>query len=462
MKYTAHGEVNLSFTFDESSDTDVTLVITVSDTGRGMTMDQIGRIFDEYLRFNFDADDYVEGSGLGMGITRNLLNLMNGEVTVESELGKGTVFTVRIPQEHTDSDVIGRELAKKLQEFHAESVWRMKKADIKYEPMPYGKILIVDDLETNLFVTEGLMTPYEIPIDTAVSGFQAIDLIKAGNVYDVIFMDHMMPLMGGMETVRIIRDTGYTAPIVALTANAVVGQVDKFLAGGFDDFISKPIDARRLNAILYKYVRDKQPHEVLERARSGVSAPAARAADEGAKPAVRPHLADFFVRDAIKAVPVLQAVIDKKGDYSDEDLSVYTNCTHAMKTAMVNIGEVDIAVIAATLEQAGRDKRSDVIFVETPAFLSKLRVVITKMTPPEGDNVNENISAEDSALLHDELHTVVIACDMFDKKTAKDTILALRQRSWPQAVKKSLALMSECLLSGDFDEVARLAREIVD
>jgi CheY-like chemotaxis protein len=287
-------------------------------------------------------------------------------------------------------------------------------------------------------------------------------LIKEGNIYDVIFMDQMMPVMGGIEAVQTIRDMGYTAPIVALTANAVVGQMDKFLTSGFDDFISKPIDPRRLNVVMKKYVRDTQPPEVLEKARALINTDGTQTAEEKPKSTVRPHLADFFVRDAAKAVPILQSIINKNGRYSEDDYHAYANCTHAMRTALLNIGEVDLSVVAGTLEQAAKEKKTDRIFIETPAFLSKLRVVITNMTPPEGDNENENVTEADYEILRKELLTVITACEEYDKKTAKDSIMDLREKPWPHTVKEQLGTMSEALLSGDFDEVTLLANNLID
>jgi CheY-like chemotaxis protein len=137
------------------------------------------------------------------------------------------------------------------------SVPKLKKTPVLREDMSYGSVLIVDDVEMNLFVAKLLMRPYHLKIDTASSGYEAIDRIKGEYVYDVIFMDHMMPKMDGMEAVRIIRELGYARPIIALTANAVKGQADVFLSNGFDGFISKPIDIYVLNDVLNKYIRDR-------------------------------------------------------------------------------------------------------------------------------------------------------------------------------------------------------------
>jgi len=133
--------------------------------------------------------------------------------------------------------------------------------------MPYGSVLIVDDVEANLYVSEGLMRPYRLKIESVMSGFEAIKKIEEGGNYDVIFMDHMMPEMDGIETTKRLRDSGYNKPIIVLTANAVVGQAEVFLKNGFNDFLSKPIDIRQLNTILNTYIRDNQPVEVIKAAR---------------------------------------------------------------------------------------------------------------------------------------------------------------------------------------------------
>jgi CheY-like chemotaxis protein len=273
FKYTESGEVMLLVSSRYESggeEPHVVLTFTVRDTGQGMTQDQIQKLFDEYSRFNLQANRVTEGTGLGMSITKNLIDLMDGSITVESEPEKGSTFTVHIPQGIAGSGVLGAEVVENLRQLRFTSILQMKKAQaaqIVREPMPYGKILIVDDVETNLYVAKGLMAPYGLSIDTAESGYETIDKIKAGKVYDIIFMDHMMPRMDGIEATKELRKIGYTPPIIALTANAMAGQAEMFLLNGFDDFISKPIDIRQLNMALNKHIRDKQPPEVLEAAR---------------------------------------------------------------------------------------------------------------------------------------------------------------------------------------------------
>ena len=269
FKYTDRGKINL-FVWAERdlrSPSKVNLAIIVKDTGQGMSKDQIDRLFDSYVRFNLEENRFTEGTGLGMSITRDLINLMKGSISVESEPGVGSTFIVKLPQTQFGDECVGKDLADNLRNFRATSQAKIKRAQIVYESMPYGKVLIVDDVGMNLYVAKGLMTPYRLKIDTASSAKMAIKLIQDGAVYDVIFMDHMMPDMNGFEATKILREMGYTGCIVALTANAILGQVDRFINNGFDDFLSKPIDTRQLNSVLRKFVRDKQPQDVIEAAR---------------------------------------------------------------------------------------------------------------------------------------------------------------------------------------------------
>ena len=267
FKYTERGTVTFSVDFEECNDgKNVILILSIRDTGRGMTPEQVEKMFVEYTRFTDDCKNVVEGTGLGLAISQNLINLMNGEIKVESEPGKGSLFTVRLPQGTIDSEVIGKKTADNLKTFRSDNAKNSSRLKIEREPMPYGKVLVVDDVQTNLYVVMGLLKFYELQVETASSGFGAIEKVNSGKEYDIIFMDYMMPGMNGLEATKHLRNFGYTAPIVALTADAVVGRANVFLQSGFDSFISKPIDIRQLNAVLNKFIRDKQPPEVIEAA----------------------------------------------------------------------------------------------------------------------------------------------------------------------------------------------------
>ncbi|MCL2283004.1 MAG: response regulator [Fibromonadales bacterium] len=239
FKYTTKGRIKLSVSYKDNA-----VVVEVKDTGCGMTKKQINH--------------YIHSSpGLGLNITQQLLRMMNGRISVKSDVNTGSTFTVSIPQEKANSAVLGEKQAKKLMQLRIPDVAKNNAAQIECKYMPYGKVLVVDDVESNLCVTKGLMEPYGISIEVVSSGQEAINKVKTGNIYDIIFMDHMMPEMDGVEATKIIRKMGYKRPIVALTANILIGQAKTFLENGFDDFVSKPIDLRQLNSALRRFIYDK-------------------------------------------------------------------------------------------------------------------------------------------------------------------------------------------------------------
>jgi len=464
FKYTAKGTVRLS-AFSESieaskivgndNEEEVTLVLSVSDTGQGMSQEQVNKLFDEYARFNEEANRATEGTGLGMSITRNLIRMMNGEIGIESEQGKGSTFTVRLPQGRLGSETLGKELAENLSQFRTSSRAQMKRVQINREPMPYGSVLIVDDVETNIYVARGLLLSYELKIDSAESGFAAIEKIKNGNEYDIIFMDHMMPKMDGVEATKIIRGMGYEFPIVALTANAVAGQADVFLGNGFDDYISKPVDVRQLNAVLNKLVRDRQTPEIIEAARKNSAAKKEKPQPSGSvsQPVIDPKFIEVFARDALKSLAVL-GEIAQKNDYGDEDnLRNYIINVHGMKSALANIGKIDLSAAALKLEMAGREGKLDIIISDTPAFLDSLRAFTEEIAPKTEGSGGGDTADEDPVYLREQLLAIKSACDDYDKNTANKALAGLKQKTWSKSTGELLDSIGRHLLYSDFDEI---------
>jgi signal transduction histidine kinase/DNA-binding response OmpR family regulator len=458
FKYTDKGEVTLSISVEQTRglSTNVTLVFKVSDTGQGMTTEQIRKVFNEYSRFNLEANRTTQGTGLGMSITRNLVYMMGGTISVKSSPGKGTEVTVKVPQRTEGAGaLIGKEMAETLQQFKMSSVSQTEKSQITYDPMPYGCVLIVDDVETNLYVAKGLMAPYEMAIETAVSGFETIDKIKSGSVYDIIFMDHMMPKMDGIETTKILREMGYTKPIIALTANALVGQAEMFMRNGFDGFISKPIDVRQLNATLNKMIRDKQPFEVIDAARQQK---AAKQALENAPPSPdAPLTTEAFVRDAKRAITTLE-LICKNEFRRTNDVNIFGITIHSMKNILVSIDETDIYNVALKLEQAVQKRDFALIITETPAFIDSLRKVCEKLEAKSGNEPE----AEDLPFLYEKLKIVQTACEARDKQTAKNTLIELKRKTWSRLTKDLLNTIIENVMKDNFDEAATLSRDYTD
>jgi signal transduction histidine kinase/CheY-like chemotaxis protein len=257
-------------------DNEAILHFAVQDTGMGIRAEDLPKLFSGYTQLDVKANRTIEGTGLGLEITKNLVEMMDGNITVESEYGIGSIFTVTLVQGLVNSEGIGEKTAEELRNFRY--VNNRKEIDIIPTLMPYGKVLVVDDVEVNIMVVEGLLEPYGLKIDSATSGQIAIEKIcSASPPYDLVFMDHLMPGMDGIETTKVIRaweqeqeqgvefpqETPRSAkqtrvPIIALTANALAGNMEMFLSAGFDGFISKPIDVIQVDKVLNKWVRDKQ------------------------------------------------------------------------------------------------------------------------------------------------------------------------------------------------------------
>jgi len=448
FKYTVVGKVKLSVYAEhvKKENFDMILIFKVSDTGQGMTEEQKSKMFDDYSHFSY----LIEGTGLGMNITQYLIKAMKGEVTVSSELGKGTEFVVRLPQKSTNTGVLGKELVESLQNFRYVSYSQMKNARIEREPMPYGNVLIVDDVESNLYVAKGLLQPYKLSIDTADNGMEAIEKIKSGKVYDIIFMDHMMPEMDGVEAVKIIRESGYTSPIIALTANIIGGQAEIFLKSGFDGFISKPIDIHQLDSVLNKFIRDKQSPEVIEEIRRQYSISKISAHNTDLKMSSTTELA--FARDARKKLLVLEAISRNINTATDKDLRLFTVNANAIKSVLANVGEKTLSDAAYELEKAGKDGNRAVISVDTQPFLDNLREIILKIESNENTTTSDD---EDTAYLRTKLLEFRHACTTYDKKFAKNVLSELYSKRWSLQTKEFLATLSELLLHSDFEEAVK-------
>ena len=455
FKYTDEGEVGLSITAEPKDDDNIILVFEVSDTGQGMTKDQIDVLFDEYTRFNIDKNSEIAGTGLGMNITKRLLDMMNGEMHVESEPGKGSVFTVRLPQKTCGSALCGTDIIDRLRNFTFHNPTITKKVHVIHEYMPYGRVLIVDDVESNLYVARGMMIPYGLQVDVANSGYRAIELIKKNPEYDIIFMDHMMPKMDGIKATRIIHEMGYKHPVIALTANAVVGQAEMFLENGFDDFIAKPIDSRRLDMILKHYIRDVKPTEVIE---------AARLEEKEIKNRLAPltdmtsELGKHFVYDAESTVKILQETVERIIASDNVDMPSFITAVHGIKSALANIGELKLSASALKLEQAGADDNLNFIESETPALIDSLNELIGNFKVEEKDEPAD-VSHEDMSLLLTKLYDIKLACEAVNLRALKSTLKEIKEKAWPENVSSVIDEISVYLLRGELKNITSVVEK---
>ncbi len=253
VKYTEQGSVVLKVSAKINRDESafICLIISVQDTGLGIKPEDRERLFKKFERMDLERNSTVEGTGLGLAITGSLVEMMSGTINVESEYGKGSVFTVTLPQAVVSHESIGD-----FKEKYEKSISSMK-AETEHFHAPNAYILVVDDTPMNLTVVKGLLKKTQINIDTALSGAKALELARYA-LYDLILMDQRMPEMDGTETMKEMKKDrkGQNAftPFICLTADAVTGSRDRYLAEGFDDYLSKPIDSHELKEILLKYL----------------------------------------------------------------------------------------------------------------------------------------------------------------------------------------------------------------
>jgi signal transduction histidine kinase/FixJ family two-component response regulator len=263
VKYTKEGHIEFNVSSESIDNDTIKIKFEVSDTGIGIKKEDLNTIFGTFSRFDAEKNRGVEGTGLGLAITYNLCQLMGAVISVTSTYGKGSTFTVVLPQKIIDSKPLAKIAA-------SENYPAASSNFVTRFSAPEARVLIVDDVSTNLLVAEGLLAPYKMQIDCCTGGVEAVALVKK-NRYDLVFMDHMMLGMDGIEATAKIREWEESLrkekdneplkeiPIVALTADAVSGMREMFLEKGFNDYLSKPIEIAKLDGMAAKWIpKEKQ------------------------------------------------------------------------------------------------------------------------------------------------------------------------------------------------------------
>ena len=239
IKYTDSGYIDFQVN-SIINDNVCRLIISVEDSGKGIKKESINKLFTKFERLD-EKNTTIEGTGLGLAITKKLVELMNGKIVVQSVYGKGSKFTIIV-----DQRIISQEAVNLEPEVETEQ---------KIKEYPNKKILVVDDNQLNLKVAARLLRDYKCQIEEVDSGYKVLDLIASGNKYDLILMDDMMPKLSGIDTLhRLKENVLFNMPVVALTANAISGMREKYLADGFDEYLAKPIEKNELNEIINKYL----------------------------------------------------------------------------------------------------------------------------------------------------------------------------------------------------------------
>jgi signal transduction histidine kinase/CheY-like chemotaxis protein len=435
-----------------------TLCFTVADTGIGIKPEDLEKLFGEFQQFDKNKNQGIEGTGLGLAITRSLCRLMGGSVTVSSVYGEGSTFSANIPQEIINAAPLGDILNSAPADTFAE------KTDVRFIA-PEANILVVDDIVTNLDVVKGLLAPYQMDITVCTTGAEAVQLVQK-NSYDIVFMDHMMPGMDGIEAARRIRslDNGYKKLVmIILTANAVSGMKEMFLAEGFNDFLSKPIEIAKLDEIMAKWIPpDKQIKDGAGIKRQsfnsgfgivipGVDTRKGITMTGGTEAAYRKVLAQFY-KDAQERLPLLQEPPD------ETTLPVFVTQVHALKSAAATIGAAEVSKAAAVLEAAGKAGDRAAIKEGLPAFTEKLTALAEgiaaalEVSTPEGDAAASDASGPALSPL---LRELVEALQ--DKKAAAiDRVLEeLDQKPLDRKTRETLETVSDDVLMTEYGKAMK-------
>ena len=364
VKYTEQGSVRLTVRGERQGDNQFLLTAAVEDTGIGIRPEDEGKLFSRFERLDMQRNSTVEGTGLGLVITKRLLDMMGGSISVRSTYGVGSVFTVVIPQGIVDDTPIG-DYKKRFE----ASIQEAKPYREAFRA-PDARILIVDDTQMNLNVVVNLLKKTEMQIDTATSGADALALTDE-KTYDAILMDQRMPGMNGTETLHQIRaraeGLNRDTPVICLTADAVVGARERYLSDGFADYLSKPVDSQVLERVILKYL----PSEKVRMVKGGeqpteaaaTTADAVRMDDyaplraAGIDPGIGisycqgdEGLYQSLLRDYLQCAEERAEGLVRR--YDERDWKAYAILAHIVKSSSKTIGAAALSDIAAGLEAA--------------------------------------------------------------------------------------------------------------
>ena len=468
IKYTDEGTVDLCIRGERRGDV-VLMTVEVRDTGKGMKEEDIGAIFTDYVMLNMESNRKIEGTGLGLPITKRLIEIMNGTIRAESEFGKGSVFTATFEQDFISDVTIGLEVVENLKSFRYSDNKRERNIRFTRIQMPYAHVLVVDDHMTNLDVAKGFMRPYGMHVDCVTSGPDAIAAIHAEKVrYNAVFMDHMMPGMDGLEALRHIREIGTdyarNLPVIALTANAIAGNEKMFLSKGFQAFLPKPINYMELDAILKRWVRDKSKEEPPQEGEAE-SAPDRHDDDILSELSEIPGLntarglvmyadsLDIYLSVLRSYCENTPAVLEKMHSVSEETLPDYAINAHGLKGSTASIGAEGVSKKAWELETAAKAgnlhevlRINDGFLHDTKLLIDHIRPLIAKL---DSKKATPRLAAPDPALLG-ELRRCLEVYDMQGVDDAMERLGSLEYDTGDGLV----ALLKADIISGDFEQAA--------
>lgn len=479
VRYTDKGKITLHLSWKEVSKDSIEIYVLVKDTGIGIKEEDIPKLFKAFQRMDSTIRSKDDRTGLGLAITQRLIEMMGGKLEVESVYGKGSAFSFKIIQKVVDREPLGdfekqyRESLRSIEDYHEKFI------------APMGRILIVDDNAMNLAVAQGLLKGTRLQIDVAASGEECLELIKR-KTYHLICMDHMMPVMDGVQTLHTIRalegNPSRDIPVIALTANAVAGAREFYLKEGFQDYLTKPIDADKFENMLIEYLPDNVVYLTNNREVSDEFEP--QDAEEFDIRESQLYLMGFNLRNGLrymggdkslygKVLHDFHSILQEKETALEDflqkgDMPGYTIIVHSLKGNARSVGADDLADEAFELEKMAKAGQLEDVTVRSPILFSmmknmrnSLRVYLETEAAEEekvqaGETVTEEKITEEEWVRA--LQELAARLDDFDGESAASKLRELKRYERPESDKKMLRLCEKAIKDYAYD----IALEVVN
>lgn len=463
IKYTEKGSVRFSVHVRQKNTDKVMLYYEVADTGIGIRKEDQKILFDAFQRVEMDRNRYVEGTGLGLTISQNLVNMMGGVIEVESEYGKGSRFFFTIEQTIIDPTPVSAVNYNGQKDNVTE-----KEAEYLFIA-PEAHILLVDDNELNLVVAKELLKPLRMQIDTAENGLQAVKMVR-GSQYDLVLMDHMMPVMDGIEAAKAIRalpeDKYQKLPIIALTANAMVDARKEFLNAGMNGFVAKPIDFARICNQLKLWlpkdlVRDVPKEEAKKLLADDLSDREIQPEDPQMGFSFEEGVKHCGSKAALmKTIRIFYRTIDSKADKIEQCLkegliSDYVVEVHALKSSALLIGAVPLSEAAKELEGYGKQGKTELLEEKTPDLLAMYRDFkdILKPYADKEEAARQEASNGEWCQALQQIHQCI---EQFDLDGVDQIMEQLEEYQVPECIRESMDQLRVYVADVSMEEIMEL------
>ena len=370
VKYTKEGEITLSIGCESLAEEQIMLTIQVKDTGIGIREEDLEKLFHSFTRIEEKRNRNIEGTGLGLNLTKNLVEMMGGEIHAESVYGEGSCFTAKIPQQVINPEPMG-DIEKRYQQFlHASESQRLSIV------APDAKILVVDDVEMNLKVIKGLLKKTEIQIDTAESGMTCLRCVTKKR-YDLIFLDHMMPEMDGVETLQQMKlrtdNLNGDTPVIMLTANATRGAKEEYMRAGFSDYLTKPVKEEDLQEMLAKYLGEGliQQKDSPTDGGGDIFQSLEQISELDVQTGLRYCMDEKFYEEILREYVQSDKTAGLEQFFDARDWDNYSITIHGLKSTSLTIGAVSLSEEAKALEMAAKSGDENYILPHHPAVMER-------------------------------------------------------------------------------------------